>query len=236
MRVRGFSLLECLVGLALSLFVVCACLGFFMAAERSYFRLKDGEEAAQSALAALDKMRVDVARAGQGLASAAALGLIEPVVEADGSLLVTRSERAYALAADVAAGESRIPLGSVADLRAGREVLVADAESGEVLTLASVGAGAVVVSAPLGRGYPRSTASLQLLERVALSLDARRNVLRRRVNAGSPQPLLENAGLAEFAFDRPANLVRVRFSLAPQGEDYYELCLFPKNTALSRKR
>ena len=71
MRARGFSLLECLVGLALSLFVVCACLGFFMAAERSYFKLRDGEEAAQGALAAVDKMRVDVLRAGQGLAPAA---------------------------------------------------------------------------------------------------------------------------------------------------------------------
>lgn len=236
MRTRGFSLLECLIGLALSLFVVCVCLGFFMAAERSYFRLRDGEEAAQAALAAQDKMRVDLLRAGQGLAPAAALGLVEPVAEAGGGLLVTRAERAYALAADLAAGDTRIPLDSVADLRPGREVLIADAESGEVRTLASVGGGAVVVSTPLERGYARSGASLQLLERVALTLDPRLRILRRRVNSSSAQPLLENAGAAEFAFDGPANLVRVRFSLAPQGDAYYELCLFPKNTVLFGKR
>lgn len=236
MRARGFSLLECVLGLALSLFVVCACFGFFLAAERSYFRLRDGEEAAQGALAALDKMRVDILRAGQGLAPAAALGLVEPVAETGGGLLVTRSERAFVLAADVAAGDSRVPLESVADLKPGREVLVSDAEGGEVRTVASVGGGAVTVSPPLSRGYAQPGASLQLLERVALTLDARQGVLRRRVNASTAQPLLENAGAAGFAFDRPANLVRVRFSLAPQGEDYYELCLFPKNTALSRKR
>ena len=232
MRPRGFSLLESLIGLALSLLVVCASLGFFMAAERSYFRLRDRQEAAQAALAALDKMRVDILRAGQGLAPAAALGLIEPVAES-GGLLVTRSEQAYALADDVAAGETRIRLGSAAGLSAGREVLVTDAAGGEVRTLVSVGGDAAVISAPLGRGYARSDASLHLLERVALTLDAKQGVLRRRVNSSSAQPLLDDADAAEFAFDRPANLVRVRFSLAPQGGAFYELRLFPKNTALS---
>ena len=65
MKARGFSLFECLIGLALSLFIVCACLEFFGAAQKSYFRLKDKEEAAQSALAAMDKIRVDILRAGE---------------------------------------------------------------------------------------------------------------------------------------------------------------------------
>jgi len=232
-KARGFSLLECLVGLAVSCFVVCACLGFFVGAERSFFKLKDKEEAAQSALAAMDKMRVDILRAGQGLAGAAATGLVEPVAEADGGLQVTRSERSYVLAADVSPGDSRVVLEATADLKPGREVLLFDGGSGEVRTISSVAAGVVVVSPALERAYARATASFELLERVSLVLDSRQGVIRRRVNSSSAQPLLENAASASFAVDGTANLVRVRFSLASQGDAEYELCLFPKNPALS---
>ena len=86
MRARGFTLVECLIGLSLSFFVVCACLEFFGAAQKSYFRLKEKEEASQSALAALDKMSADILRAGEGLVLPVSLGLIEPVAESGGGL------------------------------------------------------------------------------------------------------------------------------------------------------
>jgi prepilin-type N-terminal cleavage/methylation domain-containing protein len=233
MKARGFSLLECLIALALSLFVVCACLGFFGAAQKSYFRLKDKEEAAQSALAALDKMRVDILRAGQELVLAATLGFVDPVAEASGGLVVTRSEQTYSLAADAAAGDSKISLTSVAGLKAAREVWLSDREKGEVCVIASVSAGAVTVATPLSRPYPKDGASVQLLERISLSLDARQGVLRRRVNLSPAQPLLESVRSAEFFVDRTANLVRVRFSLVTQGDAAYEINLFPKNPALA---
>ena len=240
MKARGFSLLECLIGLTISFFVICACLGFFVGAEKSFFKLRDKEEAAQNALAALDKMRVDILRAGQGLAGAAAAGLVEPVVEVDhglddGGLLVTRAEKSYVLAADVAPGDSRVALESIADLKPGREVLIFDGGSGEVRTISSVARGVAEVSPAIEGAYAKETASLLLLERIGLALDSRQGVIRRRVNSSSAQPLLENAGSARFAVDRPANLVRVHFSLASEGDADYELCLFPKNPALSGK-
>ena len=236
MKARGFSLFECLIGLALSLFIVCACLEFFGAAQKSYFRLKDKEEAAQSALAAMDKMRVDILRAGQGLGLAVALGLVEPAAAADGSLAVTRSEKAYGLAADVGEGDSRIPLTSVSDLKPGRQIFVSNGENGEVRTISSVAAGAVIVSSPLDGVYARETTSVQLLETVILTMDQTQGVIRRRVNLSTAQPLLENARSADFLVDWPANLIRVRFTLISQGDASYELCLFPKNPALARKQ
>lgn len=235
MRARGFSLLECLIGLTLALFVVCACLEFFGAAERSYFKLKDKEEAAQSALAALDKMSVDILRAGQGLAQVAGLGVVEPVVESGGGLLITRAEKSYDLAADVAPGDLRVPLADDSELRPGRELCLTDGEKGEVCLVASVEPGAAVVSSPLVNGFAREKTAVLLLEKTFFSLDARQAVIRRRVNLSSAQPLLENAGSAEFLVDRPANLVRVRFSLISEGDAIYELRLFPKNPALAGK-
>lgn len=229
----GFSVLECLIGLALSFFVVLAALEFFGAARRSYVRLRGKEEAAQGAAGALDKMRIDILRAGQGLARAMALGLLEPIVESEGTLQVIRAEEELALTADVRAGETRLPLARIGEAKPGREICLEDGAKGEITIVASVSAGTAVLSSPLGHDFPRDGTSVLLLERVALSLDARQGILRRKVNLSSAQPLLENVRAAEFLADRTANLVRARFTLGPQGDAAYELCLFPKNPALA---
>lgn len=233
MRSRGFTLLECLIAMAISFFLVCACLEFFGAAQKSYFKLKDKEEAAQSALAALDKMSVDILRAGQGLVLAASLGLVEPVAEAGGGLLVTRSEKSFVLAGDVAEGDVLIPLTGTSDLRPGREICLTDGVKGEVLAISSVTSGGVVVSSPVGSALAKARTSVALLERTSLSMDASQGVLRRRVNLSTAQPLLENVRAAEFTFDGAANLVRVRFTLNNKGDATYELRVFPKNPALA---
>jgi prepilin-type N-terminal cleavage/methylation domain-containing protein len=233
MKGRGFTLLECLIGLALTLLVVCACLEFYGAAQKHFFRLKEKEEAAQGAMAALDKMKVDILRAGQGLVREQALGLFEAVAEDGGGLLIVRAERAYELAGDVAEGDSRIPLTSVADLRTGREICLSNGEKGEVLVISSVAAGAVVLPSPLASGYSKETSTVLLLEKISLTLDAARGVLRRKVNLSPAQPLLENVRAAEFLVDRSANTVRVRLGLNGQGDSTYESCLFPKNAALA---
>ncbi len=65
-RKGGFSLVECLLGMALSLLIIVSSLQFFGQAQKAFFRLKEREEAGQGALAALDKMRVDLLHAGGG--------------------------------------------------------------------------------------------------------------------------------------------------------------------------
>ncbi len=236
MRERGgFTLLEFLVGLSLSFLVVLAALEFFGAARRSYVRLKDREEAAQGAAAALDKMRIDILRAGQGLARAAAAGIVDPVAESGGTLELVRAEEELSLSADVPAGEVRLPLVRAGQVRPGREVCLENGADSEVVTVASMTAGAAVLASPLAHDHPRDATSVLLLERVVLSLDSRQGTLRRKVNLSSAQPLLESVRAAEFLADRTTNLVRVRFSLGPQGDATYELCLFPKNPALARE-
>ena len=233
MKSRGFTLLECLIGLALSLFVVCACLEFFGAAQKHFYGLKEKEEAAQGAMAAIDKMKVDIVRAGQGLAGPAALGLIEAVSEDAGGLLILRTEDAFELAADVREGDVRLPLARLGALKAGREICLSNGAKGEVLVISSVADGAVILSSPLGADYAKDQASLFLIEKVSLTLEARQGVLRRKVNLSTAQPLLEDVRSADFLVDRAANLVRVRFGLKGQGDATYELCLFPKNPALA---
>lgn len=230
---RGFTLIECLIGLALAFFVILACLEFSVSAERRYASLKEKEETALGALAALDKMEVDILRAGQGLSRESALGLLEPVAAISGGLIITRAEKTFELTADAGAGDVSLSLTSVTDLRAGREICLADGEKGEVAAIASVATGAAVLASPLGAAYSKAVTTVSLLDKVTLTLDAGQGVLRRKVNLGTAQPLVENVAAADFSLDTAANLAKVRFSLRSNLDATYEICLFPKNPALA---
>lgn len=122
-------------------------------------------------------------------------------------------------------------------MKPGREICLVDGEKGEIRVVAAVKGAAAVVSLPLGSAYAAAETSALLLEKTNLTLDEARSVLRRGVNLSPAQPLLEETLSAEFRYDRPANIVRIRFRLkAPsQGDHSYELYLFPKNTALARR-
>lgn len=233
MRERGFTLVECLLALALSLLVACAALEFFTEAGKRFFALKEEEERRQDAMAALDKVRIDVVRAGRGLAVPVSLGLLEAVTEETDGLSIVLEEEPYVLASGVAAGTALIPLTRTTGLAAGREICFCDGVRGEVATVATVAPGNVTIGAPLAFGYEPS-ASLVLLERVRLSFDAAQSVLRRKVNAGGAQPLLEGFARVELRWNKAANLVRAVLARTPEGDDVYEITIYPKNPGLAR--
>lgn len=236
MRKSGFTLVECLIGMALGLFVVLSSLEFLGLAQKAFFRLKAREEAGQGALAALDKMRIDLLHAGQGLSGEMALGLVEAARATDEELRTTSCEKALALAGEARAGDTRLLLVSTADIAAGQEICLCAGIAGEVRTVARVERGAAILAEPLEREYSPATTAVSLLESVAYFLDGRTHVLRRRVNAGSAQPLLENAAAATWQCDTAARLVRVRLELNVQGATTHETTVFLKNLALARLR
>jgi len=232
MRKGGFSLVECLLGMALSLFVITSSLQFFGLAQKVFFRLKEKEEAGQSALAALDKMRIDLLHAGQGLAEEMALGLVAAARATEEKLQTTSLEKPLGLTGTVRAGDIRLPLASTADIASGQEICLSDGQTGEVRTVARVERGAVVLGEPLERGYFPATATVSLLENVSYFLDGPARILRRRVNAGSAQPLLENIAAAIWICDPETRLVRVRLELSVKGAHPHETTVFLKNSAL----
>jgi len=234
MRGRGFTLIECLLGLALSLFVITAGLEFYARAHKAFSRLKAREEAGQAALAALDRMRIDLLHAGRGLVPEIGLGLVEAAEATAGELRATSLERMLALAAGAGAGDTRLALVSTAGIAAGQRIALRDGAAGEVRTITGVEPGAVVVDAPLERGYPPASAVLSLLESVAYFLDGPSRVLRRRVNASPAQPLLEDTAAAAWALDPAALVVRIRIEPGTEGAHPHEATVFLKNPALAR--
>lgn len=234
-RAGGFTLVECLIGLALSIFVISAGLEFFGLAQKIFTRLKTEEEASQAALAALDHMRIDLLHAGRGLAVEMSLGLVEAVVATEAELRTTALEKILSVAAEAHAGDIRLRLVSTADVAAGQAIALRDGAAGEVRTVARVEPGAVVLDGPLGSGYAPATASVSLFESVVYFLDVPSCILRRRVNAGAAQPLLEDAEAATWTYDPRARLVRVRLELNIEGAHPHEATVFLKNPALAEK-
>lgn len=234
MRARGFSLIECLIGAALSLFVVCAALEFLVSSQKHFFKLKERTETSQSALAALDKMRIDLLHAGRGLAGPVGAGLVEAARATEEELSTTAAQKALALIAEAQAGDLRLSLASTADISAGRVICFFDGLTGETRTVARVEPGAVVLSEPLESGYAPETAAVSLLENVAYFVDRPAGILRRRVNASPAQPLLENTATAGWWHDRETGLVRVRLELTIQGVAPHEMSVFLKNPALAK--
>lgn len=234
MRRPGFTLIEALIGMALSLLIITAGLEFFVLAEKSFLRLKAREEAGQSALAALDRIRIDLLHAGAGLAAETRLGLVAPVETAGGELRTASLEKPLLLAADAQPGDTRLALVSSSGLAAGRRIVLRRDAAGEARTITRVEPGAVVVDAPLGRAYARDGSVLSLLELVTYFRDAASAVLRRRANASPAQPLLENAAAVAWSFEAAGPLVRVRLELDVEGAHPHEATIFIKNLALSR--
>jgi hypothetical protein len=233
-RENGFTLAECLIGLALSVFIISSGVEFFGLAQKTFFRLKTREEAGQAALAALDRMKIDLIHAGRGLAGEMAAGLIEAVRADEAGLRTIALEKTLVLAAEVAPGATRLPLVSTAEIAAGQEVALRVGEAGEVRTVAGVEPGAIVLDLPVASGYAPATTAVSLLEIVSYFLDGPPHILRRRVNGGPAQPMLETASAVTWTYDPEARLARIRIELDVEGAHPHEATVFVKNASLAR--
>ena len=107
---KGFSLVECLIGLSLFFLAAAAAMEAFGTARTVFARLKNSQESRLAATAALEKIRFDLARAGLGLASAAEAGAVEPVAVSGPVLTLASAESEFPLAGDVAAGSDFVML------------------------------------------------------------------------------------------------------------------------------
>ncbi len=231
MRERGFSLVEILLVLGLSLLVFLAAFEFFGITRSLFYKLKEAEENNLAIQAALDKLRIDLLRAGFGLELAIRAGAVEGIA-AGGSLVILSQEAEYSLAEDCSSGEKRVTLEKTSGLGAGGRVCLADEEKAERHTIAALEGSTIVLSEPLENSYAGAIARLHLLEEVSYFLDARTSVLRRKVNASPAQPLFDNAGLFKFSYLKEENLVRVKLADKKNMERAHELSVFPKNLGL----
>ena len=235
MKKRGFSAIESSLSLALFLIIIIAVFETFGITRSFFFKLKNTQEENQAAMAALDKMKVDLLRAGRGLLQPVRQGAVEGIAISSGTLIIYSREKTYSFLKDLSPGENRIVLETATGLSPGREVCVFDEEKAEVKTISSIAGKTVFLTTPLEASFSISETQLALVERTTLFFDEKSGSIRRKVNASSPQPLLDDVLYFEFAYEKELNLAKLSFALKTNKEKKYELLVYPKNVALALK-
>ncbi len=234
MRRAGFTLTEILIGLWLALFISIAAFEFFGITRDLFGKLKGEEMETQSAEAALEKIRTDFQRAGQGLVAPMRDRTVAGLELAGPALTIALSEKTYEISQDLLSGQTRVPLTATSGLSDLREICLVENGWGELHEISAVESGAVVLNDPIRADFTRTAGRLHLIERITYFLDEPAGVLRRRVNSSPAQPLLEDVDAVEFDYDAAANLARAGLSLLSSKERKYEISVFPKNIGLAR--
>jgi hypothetical protein len=228
----GFSLLESLMALCLTLLILVACLEFFGLGRKVFFRLRDSEEERLAVLAALEKIRLDTSRAGAGLTVPIRLGLLAGLkVEVEnGRLFLESAESILAPLQDLNAGETLLLCQGGQGLGAGRNVCIHDGGKGEIRSLEQTGMGFIIISEPLVHSYKKEEARVVAVGSTTYYLDS--GVIRRKVNASSGQPLLEEVEAWEVRGEPGSRLLAVGLKLKGK-ERRHEITVCPKNMALA---
>ncbi len=233
MKKNGFSAIEILVSMAISSIIFLAAAEFFGLTRNLFLKLKAAEEENQSAMAALDKMKTDILRAGAGLVDIVRDKTINAITDADNTFIIYRLDQTYAIGADISAGDEQVVLNSVFGLSPGQEVCVADDEKSEVALVSAITGKTAVLSSPLEFSYLKDSGRMLALEKTILFYDSGGRLIRRKVNTSSPQPLLEDVRAFGCSYDETGNLAYLGFTLNSDQEKKYEILVFPKNVGLA---
>ncbi len=231
----GFSLIELLIGLMLFFIVAMGGLDFFSRCRRLFFHLTSDQDAAERAAAALERARLDILEAGQGLAEPIRQDLIQGIEAAISRVTLTSAEEENSIPGGLAAGATAIPLSKTSGFSAGREVCLIDDAGGELREIQAVRDEGLILTAPLLREYRAGRTAVLLLRQVMIAWDPGTKTLRRKINSSSPQPLLEEVASFTAAFDPERLLLSIGLRMTAKPEDFYEITVFPKNLALACK-
>jgi len=201
---RGFSLLELLVALSLSLGVLTMVISSVTHSVRISRHFGEDQQRLEAIFHAIDTLRADIENCGMRLQEPLALDF--PVVTcADDhtrcSLLVGRDDAI--VVAPVAPGTSDVRITPMAELAARDSVLIFEPFSrlcvpGQLTQVATVGEEThLTLTEPLLEPIP-AAATLVALRRVEYRWFAGERVLKRKADRGTFQPLLE--GVTDFFF------------------------------------
>jgi len=229
---RGFLLFESLLALAFFLVLILSSIEFFASARMLFFKLYDTQTDKENALAALEKLRSDVHQAGEGLQFSVSLGLAEGIEVAGGSLILKSAAAAAVLSEEARAGQSVLKIDNGADFTAGRPIFLADKNKGEALVTASVEGNSLILTAPIVFDYIKGEGTVALAQTVSYYLDEDRSTLRRRVNSGIAQPVLEGVQAFAAGLSADGRLVSAGIRLMTSPDVPREMTVVPKNLAL----
>lgn len=233
-RPAGFSLLECLISLGLSLLILLSALEVSAQVRRIFLRLSEAQERSLAVSVALEKIREDLETAGAGIPGRSEDTGFAPLQVNNQVLVIFSAQRKTGLLADISAGQDfllvELQPGLSSVLKKGRAVYLTDGSSGRVVYINSVSGNRLNVTPALDIALEANRTQVIILEKIELYLDGKQKVLRRRVNNTSGQPLVEGVEDFAAAYLPAGNLVSINLSAESGGKSHeYELLMYPRN-------
>ncbi|MCR4409748.1 MAG: hypothetical protein NUW11_05565 [Candidatus Saccharicenans sp.] len=235
-RPAGFSLLECLISLSLSLLILVSALEVSVQARRVFVKLREAQEKDLGLAVALEKMREDLETAGAGIPKLLSGAGLSPIQLNGQTLVIFSADGKTRLLADISSGQSFLlvevnaALSSI--LKKGRAIYLTDGNYGELTYITSVSGNRLTVSPALNTAFEAARTEVIVLEKIELYLDSKQKILRRRVNSTTGQPLAESIEDFTASYQVENNLASITLSIASGGTLHeYELVFYPKNLA-----
>jgi hypothetical protein len=230
---KGFSILEGVIGMCLFLLIIVFCMECFSQTKKHFLKLKLSEESNTAVYAALDRMWRDIQDAGLGIFEPMKQEILEGVCVKDKALVVMSREAELVPSTELYAGQQRIAVKYTALIKKGKFICLFDSSRGEVHQIVSADRESIVLECPLHFGYAQERSKMVLMRRIVLYLDENHGVIRRKVNSSPAQPLLEEVAYFNLDYSTGSNLARISLKLQKNQEKGYEICVFPKNTAMA---
>lgn len=230
----GLTIFETLLSLALFTGVILGGFDFFARARRMFFRLRTAQDTGERVQSALDKIRMDILEAGRGLSDLLRLEILQAIEQTADGPAFRSSEQSVSLALDATAGSFVIRVADGEGFSAGQEIGFVERSKAEIGVIQSADGPELTLDSPLQGNFRASETTVILIHRVVYLWTPGDSVLRRKVNAASPQPLLEEVQAFHCEYDESANLARIGIRPATDPENEYAITIFPKNAALAR--
>ena len=231
----GSTILESLLALVFFLLIILAGIEFFGTTRKAFFKLDDTLSSAECARAGMERLRLDLLLAGDGLARPIALDLLAGIeAAADGASFLSL-EKTARLTGNVRAGDVTFALGEADDFSPGKIVCLVDRSRGELLSVGSADGLLIGSDSPVLHDYAAEGTEVLLLRKVTYLLDPDKGLLKRRINASPAQPLVEEVLTFTFTHDLASGLAAAVLVLKQNPDKTYPLAVFPRGLALARR-
>lgn len=188
---KGFSLLETLISLTLSLFILLFTSIFVNSVKKESLKAVKEMEDLQELFSGIDRISFEIKRCGLGLTSFWESENFKILSISNDTISLRRCGGYTLLKEKAHQGEKNIHVEDPSLLKEGREVLITDLIKFEKNKILKIDKNAIILSDNLKNDYLEDS-KIILINLVSFKYDKNKKILRMFQNSGSYQPFIEN--------------------------------------------
>lgn len=207
---KGFSLIETIISLTLSLFILLFTSLFVDFVRKESLRGKKEMKNLQEFYSGIDRIGYEIKGCGLGLSHLWETEKYKIFQILDDTLFLRRGDGKTFLSDKAFRGEKRICVNEPFKFKEGREVIVTDFLKFENQKITKKEGNILILSEALKNNYSERSLAIQI-NCVSFKYDGRKKILRMSQNSGPYQPLIENIEGCSFKKEGNSIILKVSF-------------------------